>query len=97
VSAAFIVESATSTPEKCRCGVRIDPGQKLLRVGSVSQTSDILFRGQVFCSARCLRQFCLESLETLDGLDTPESSAIVSDFHDFYAGLAEIFSATLNS
>lgn len=95
MSASFIVESETTQPEKCRCGVRIAPGQKLLRVESVSLTSDLLFRGQVFCSARCLRQFCLESMETLDGLDTPESNAVVADFHEFYTGLTEIFSAAL--
>ncbi len=94
MSAANIIESSTSKPAKCRCGVHIDPGLKLLRVESLSSASDLLFRDQVFCSPRCIRQFCLESLETLDGLDTPGSSAIVADFHDFYTGLVELFTAT---
>ncbi|MGP8146681.1 MAG: hypothetical protein ACLQAS_04630, partial [Thermoplasmata archaeon] len=67
---------------------------KLLRVESLSSASDLLFRDQVFCPPRCIRQFCLESLETLDGLDTPESNAIVADFHDFYTGLVELFATT---
>ncbi len=94
MSAASIIESSTSKTEKCRCGVRIDPGQKLLRVEPLSSASDLLFRDQVFCSPRCIRQFCLESLETLYGLDTPGSSAIVADFHDFYTGLVELFAAS---
>jgi len=35
-------------------------------------------------------------METLDGLDTPSSGAIVTDFHEFYTGLAELFAATLD-
>jgi hypothetical protein len=94
VSAVVIVESSTSKVEKCRCGTRLGPGQKRLHVESLSSASDSLFRDQTFCSPRCIRQFCLESLETLDGLDTPESSAIVADFHEFYTGLVELSAAT---
>jgi hypothetical protein len=97
MSAALIIESSTTLPEKCRCGIRIDPGGKVLRVDSVSSAFEVLFRGQVFCSPRCLRQFCLESMETLDALDTPGTAMTVIDVHELYAGVAELFAATLSS
>lgn len=69
----------------------------MLRVEALSSTFEVLFRGQVFCSPRCIRQFCLESLETLDALDTPESASTVTDVHEMYAGVAELFAAILGS
>lgn len=97
MSEALIIESAASSPERCRCGVRIVPGGKVLRVEALSSTFELLFRGQVFCSPRCIRQFCLESLETLDAIDTPESASTVIDVHEMYAGVAELFAAVRDS
>jgi len=48
-----------------------------------------LFRGGVFCSVRCIRAFCLESLEILDALDTPNSKSMVTDLTEVHRELAE--------
>lgn len=94
---ALIIESATPTSERCRCGARLPPGERVLRVESTSSTSEVLFRGQVFCSSRCIRQFCLETLETLDAIDTPASTATVSDVHELYSGVAELFATIVGT
>ena len=49
----------------------------------------------MFCSVKCIRAFCLESLETLDGLDTKQSKTVVTDIHELYQGLAESFAKIL--
>jgi hypothetical protein len=54
-----------------------------------------IFDNRVFCSVRCLRAFCLESLEALDALDTNESKTIVTDLHEVYQSLAENFANIL--
>ncbi len=45
---------------------------------------------------RCLRAFSLESLETLDGLDTPEARDVVSDLHELYQAMAQTFAQILS-
>ena len=50
-----------------------------------------IFEDRTFCSVKCIRAFCLESLEELDALDTVESEKIVTDLHQVYRGLAETF------
>jgi hypothetical protein len=97
MSEALIIESSAPKLDRCRCGVHIVPGAKVLRVESTGSISEGLFGGQVFCSRRCIRQFCLESMETLDALDTPTSTAIVTDVHELYSGVVELFAATLGS
>lgn len=96
-SMALVVQSPSSATEKCRCGVRIAVGETTFRVIALSSASEPLFRDQVFCSSGCIRDFCLESLETLDALDTPTSATVVKDVHDLYRGMAETFAAILNS
>jgi len=94
---AFIAESSTPVAGRCRCGTDIQPGDKVLRVESITPVSEVLFRRQMFCSARCVRMFCLESMETLAALDTPSSASVVSDIHELYAGVAELFAETLET
>lgn len=97
MSVALVVQSPSSTPERCSCGRRIGIGEPAFRVVALSPASELLFRNQVFCSSGCLRSFCLESLETLDALDTAESATIVKDVHDLYRGVAETFAAILSA
>jgi len=48
-----------------------------------------LFRGGVFCSVRCIRAFCLETLEMVEALDTPNSKMMVTDLHEVHRELSE--------
>jgi len=52
-----------------------------------------LFRGGMFCSVGCIRAFCLESLEILDAVDTPNSKSMVTDLHEVHRGLSETLDA----
>lgn len=79
----------------CRCGVRIPAGGTAVHVERLPLAAEELFRDRRFCSVRCLRAFCLESLETLDGLDTLKAKAVVSDLHTVYRGVAELFAQVL--
>jgi hypothetical protein len=47
-----------------------------------------MFRDAVFCSPKCIRAFCLESLEMLDSLDTPDAKATVTDLHELTVEVA---------
>ncbi|MGA8709981.1 MAG: hypothetical protein WB786_01975 [Thermoplasmata archaeon] len=97
MSEHLILQSSSSVSERCRCGIRIAPGGSVFRVASASLTSQSLFRDHAFCSPHCIRSFCLESLETLDALDTSTSADVVTDLHDLYQGVAETFAAILRS
>ena len=55
-----------------------------------------LLRGGVFCSVRCIRAFCLETLEMLEAIDTPNSRLMVTDLHEVHRELSETL-ATLQS
>lgn len=76
----FSVE--TDVPVKCRCGTRIESGGTVLSVTGLPMSLEDLFREVIFCSPKCARTFCLESLETLDALDTSDARAMVSDLHE---------------
>jgi len=39
------------------------------------------FLGGVFCSRKCVRAFLIETLETLEALDTPASVTMIADLH----------------
>lgn len=54
-----------------------------------------IFRGVLFCSPKCLRAFCLESLETLDAMDTPKSEEMVTDLHELTLEVAQTLVAVL--
>ncbi|MFZ0830053.1 MAG: hypothetical protein WCB18_07945 [Thermoplasmata archaeon] len=90
-----ILESALREPTLCRCGTHLRSGVPLFIVEGVPASAREVFEGRVFCSVKCIRAFCLESLETLDGLDTKESKTVVTDLHDLYQGLAESFARIL--
>lgn len=64
-------------------------------VTTVSPASRDLFRDRVFCSVRCIGAFCLESLEVLDQLDTPNARAVVSDLHELHHEVSETLSSVL--
>jgi hypothetical protein len=95
MSKASLLRSDASAPEKCRCGTLIPTGGAVFHV-TATESSERLFRNQVFCSPGCVRAFCLESLETLEALDTPASNAIVSDLHGLHREIAETLVMTLD-
>jgi hypothetical protein len=67
----------------------------VVRVLHVEGPAAELFRNQSFCSVRCLRAYLLETLETLEPLDTPEAAAIVTDLHVLYQAVAKTFAEIL--
>lgn len=81
----------------CRCGSHLGAGDSGFEVLGVPSSGREIFDGRTFCSVRCIRAFCLESLEALDVLDTPRSRSVVTDLHDVYQGLAEAFAKILLS
>jgi len=96
MSVHLILQSTSPIREKCCYGTQLVPGDRVYRVDSASSLSQTLFRDQPFCSPRCIRTFCLESLEMLDALDTPRSTMVVSDLHELYQGVAETYAALLS-
>ena len=58
-------------------------------ITTVPPTLKDLFRGGVFCSVRCIRAFCLETLEMLEALDTASSRMVVTDLHEVHRELSE--------
>jgi len=87
---SLIVQSSTSPSVQCRCGTRIPAGGVVFGVTTESLSSEDLFRQRQFCSVRCIRAFCLESLETLAALDTPSSKSLISDVQECYREVSEI-------
>lgn len=79
----------TTLSVRCRCGVQVPRGGEIVGFTTVPQSLQSLFRGAVFCSPKCVRAFCLESLEIIESVDTPDSKAMVSDLHELYRGIAE--------
>jgi len=88
-----VFQSRATIALKCRCGVRIPSHRAVYGIAPVPASAQSLFRDERFCSSKCIRAFLLESLETVAGLDTPESKRMVSDLHDLYRGLAEILAS----
>lgn len=79
----------------CRCGTRIGLQELMVQVLNLPEPAARMFHDQGFCSVKCLRAFCLESLEMLDALDTPEARAIVSDIHALHQAVALTFAEIL--
>jgi hypothetical protein len=82
-------------PAVCRCGTHIPAGAPSLHVSNLPGSAEELFHERSFCTVRCLRAFCLETLETLDPLDTPEAQAVVSDLHALHQAVATAFAEIL--
>jgi len=68
----------------------------VVRVDGLPESAAELFRDRSFCSVRCLRAFCLESLETLDSLDTRQARDVVTDLHELYQAMAQAFAQILS-
>lgn len=83
-----IFKSDTTVPMRCRCGTRVPRGGEVIGVTAVPASLESVFRGAIFCSPKCVRAFCLESLEILDALDTPASKSMVTDLHELYLAIA---------
>jgi hypothetical protein len=90
-----IVSAAGSEPEVCRCGTRVVPGSRRLRVQGLPESVEALFEGRRFCSGRCVRAYFLESMEILDSIYTQGATMAVSDLHQVYQTLAQSFADLL--
>jgi hypothetical protein len=91
-----IFQARTSIAVRCRCGTRIHPGGTVFGVTTIPPSLESLFQGGVFCSVRCIRAFCLESLEILDAIDAPDSKAMVTDLHEVHRAVAETLARIMN-
>jgi len=87
----LVLSESTPVGGVCRCGNLIPPNSMAFRVVSVAPNLQPMFRGQLFCSAKCIRVLCLESLESLDAVDTVGAKATVTDLHQFYLELAQTY------
>jgi len=96
MSKAPFLLSRASAPTKCWCGTQVALGAPAFRAVSAGETSEFLFRNHVFCSVKCLRSFCLVSLETLDALEMPASKEVVSDLHELRRELSETLTSLLD-
>jgi len=54
----------------------------VVEITALPESLEGVLGGVIFCSPKCVRAFCLESLEVLDALDSPEAGAIVRDLHE---------------
>jgi hypothetical protein len=88
-------KSETTVSVQCRCGARIASGGTVFEVTTLPASLEGVFRGTIFCSPRCLRAFCLESLELLDLLDTEEAKVTVTDLHELNMEVAMTLVAVL--
>jgi hypothetical protein len=88
-----VLESTATESHVCRCGTVIRPGERVFTVATLAPRAQVLFESEVFCSDECICAFCLESLETLDAIDTPASTGLVHDLRETRQGLAETFAA----
>ncbi len=92
-----LIQTITPLSVKCRCGTHVSPGGQIISLASVPGSLRSIFRGGVFCSSKCVRAFCLESLEIVDALDSPAASEMVTDLHDLYRAIALMLASTLES
>ena len=76
----------------CRCGTVIHKGDPRVEIIGLPASLEVMFRGEAFCSPRCVRAFFLEVLSVLDAIDTPEAAAQVSDLREMHMHLASAFS-----
>jgi len=67
---------------RCRCGTHVPAGGEVIEITGLPKSLEDVFGDIAFCSPKCVRAFCLESLETLDSIDTPHARGIVSDLHE---------------
>jgi hypothetical protein len=54
-----------------------------------------LFRGQAFCSPKCIRRFLFEAIEMVEALETRHSGSMVSDFQELRRELARTLALIL--
>jgi len=97
MSQGRIVLGYVGHPGICRCGTLIPIDWVVYRVDSLPDGQMDLFRNLMFCSERCLRAHCLETLERLEALDTPASRKLVSDLREFRRALSENLETILDT
>jgi len=73
---------------ECRCGTKVARGSESVGVAHLPRSLEGVFGDAAFCSTDCVRAFMLETLESLDALDTPAARAIVSGLREMYQTLA---------
>jgi ribosomal protein L24E len=83
---------------KCRfCGTPIPTGGAVYTVTTVPPSLEYVFRGGIFCSEKCIRAFCLESLEILDTLDALSPKTMVTDLHEPRVGATKTLVSVLGA
>jgi hypothetical protein len=92
-----ILGSETAASAQCRCGTRIPEGGAAFRISPLPLSLEAVFDSAAFCSPTCVRAFCLEALEMLDALDTPDAKATVSDLHELTMEVATMLVSILGA
>jgi len=86
----------TSAAVKCRCGARIRRGKLAFELARVPPTFESLLGTRILCSVRCVHTFCLESLDILDPLDTPESRATILELRELHRRAHDMLATILS-
>jgi hypothetical protein len=84
VGAPRLVGTIARSAVRCRCGTRLPEGSRCFEFRSVPEPLVGLLEGEAFCGLPCVRSFLLEALETLE---SPGSSALVSDVREVFCSL----------
>jgi hypothetical protein len=90
-----IYRSRTSVTRECVCGTQIPAHGTVFGVTPIPRLAKGLFRGQAFCSPKCIRAFLLEAIEMVDALETHGSGSIVIDFPQLRHELAQTLALIL--
>jgi len=90
-----IVPVPAAMLEVCTCGNKIAAGQKGFQVTGVPVSLETILGRRSFCSAACIRAFCLESLEMFDSMESTTSRTTVTDLHELNMDLAAALVALL--
>ena len=91
-----IVRRVATISHRCRCGTAIPAGDSFFAVEGLPAAQGGPFEGQAFCSLACLHAFYLETLSVLEGLDSPEAQAVVTDLRATYLELSSTFARMLD-
>lgn len=90
-----IIVTHASKAVRCRCGTRISAGELVFGLAHVPASLKGLFHTGVFCSVRCIHSFCLESLDSLDVIDTADSRSMAVDLREVHGRVHEMMATML--
>ena len=86
-----LVSRIADTGKVCRCGSQIHKGVPYIEVVGLPSSLELMFRGETFCSTKCVQATFLENLSLLAEMATPKGGREVVDLRDAYGNLASAY------